>query len=306
MEASLFSARLVRHAPRFDRLYLYRVPLSEWAAGRLRRRRSRILFDLDDAWDAPEGDETAVARLRRRFLERSLRRAVSVSSLVVVSNERNAEAVRGLGGRAEVVPTAIDLEKVVYRDRAQGPIGPRPVVGWMGTPSTARYLAMIEPALARVASERRVCIRVVGSGRTPFAALEAESQGWSAEREAQDIAAFDIGLMPMPDTPWTRGKAALKALQYGASGAPTVASWTSTNDAILGSDRGTLFCRSEEDWVRAIVRLVDEPARRGEIGRRGRQLVEGRYSVELHAPRLAGLIRHEAVSASSGLDGELK
>lgn len=289
-ESQVVAARLVRRAERFDRLYLCKIPLPEWAVRRLSRHRSRILFDLDDAWDAPEGDGSTLARLRRRFLERSFERAVRVASVVVVSNQRNATTVRRMGGEAVVVPTTVDLQRAVYRDRAGGPVGSAPILGWIGTPSTARYLALIEPALVRLQAQAPVVVRLIGSGPHPFGRLQADVREWSRATEGHEVAEFDIGLMPMPDTEWTRGKAALKALQYGASGCPTVATWTATNEAILGREGGVAFCRSEDDWVRELGGLVADSARRGELGRKGRQVVEERYSVQVQAPRLVRLI----------------
>ncbi len=125
----------------------------------------------------------------------------------------------------------------------------------------------------------------------PHRARAADIRPWKLESEVGELGGFDIGLMPMPDTPWTRGKAALKALQYGASGAPAVASWTTTNAEILGEHEGAVLCRSNHDWLTALDELIKNDDLRSERGRRGRRLVEQRYSVAVNAPRLINLIR---------------
>lgn len=288
-ESWIVSARLLACAGKFDRLYLYKIPLPSMATAALRRHRARIIFDLDDAWDSPEGGRSGLARFRSRLLRHSFERAVALAALVVVSNDRNAAVVSHLGGRSTVVPTTVDVDDYPFRDRATA-ASTAPVLGWIGTPSTAGYLPLVESAILRAASERQFVVRLVGSGGNPFAMVRPEVRDWSRTTEAQDVGGFDIGLMPMPDTEWTRGKAALKALQYGASGAPTIASWTPTNETILGRDQGAVLCRTEDDWRRAILDLLEHPARRAEIGRRGRKLVEDRFSLRRHAPRLVSII----------------
>lgn len=110
---------------------------------------------------------------------------------------------------------------------------------------------------------------------------------------------IDIGLMPMPDTPWTRGKAATKALQYRACGAPTVASRTATNLAILGESEGTLFATTSDEWTASLLRLIDDAALRSTLGRQAHARVLERFSVESNAPRLIQLIREPAATLPS-------
>ncbi len=290
-QAGAFAARIIRAADRFDRILLYRIPVPSWAVPPLARRRSRIVCDFDDAMDAVEDDTKGLAgALRRRILRRSLLNSIAVSRVAVTSNQRNADVVRRAGGTPAIVPTSIDTARFGFRDR-RTLAGPVPVIGWMGTPSTARYLAPIEGPLGDVSRRAGAIVRLVGAGANPFAALDVDVRPWTYESETADLEGFDVGLMPMPDTSWTRGKAALKALQYGASGAPTVASWTATNAEILREDAGTSFCRSPADWLAALECLVLDAEQRSAQGRRGRQLVERCYSVGVNAPRLIDLIR---------------
>lgn len=288
IETHVGCARLLRRVRHHDRVLIYRVPLPGWAALALRPYHDRLVYDFDDALDAGEGT-TLIDRWRRRHLAATLRRAVLACAAVVTSNRRNADTVRSLGGVPVVIPTSLVLARYPVRSpHAPGTV----VLGWMGTPSTARYLAEIEDALADVLAQRPgTVVRLVGSGGNPFQRLQPEVLPWSADTEVAHLLSFDIGLMPMPDTSWTRGKAALKALQYGAASAPTVASWTATNEEILAAGGGARLCRNHREWVEALLALIDDPAARTEMGRRARVHVHQHYSVEVNGARLAAVIR---------------
>ena len=290
LETQIGCLRLVWRLGHYDRVLLYRVALPAWAVPLLRRRRHDLVYDYDDALDAGEGS-TLIERMRQRYLSKSLVRAVSVCAAVSTSNSRNAAVVASLGGKAVVVPTSVDVaafpRRTAYTDSV--------VLGWMGTPSTARYLAEIEPALHEVLTVRPgVVLRLVGSGANPFAHLQPELVAWHQEEEIEQLLRFDIGLMPMPDTAWTRGKAALKALQYGAARSPVVASWTSTNEEILGGDTGAILCRTTEEWTSALLALIDEPERRRALGEAAHAHVARRYSIQVNGPRLAAVVASPA------------
>ena len=290
VETQLGCLRLVWRLHRYDRVLLYRVAVPNWAVWVLWRRRNDLVYDFDDALDASEGGGWA-SRLRRHVLARSLTRAVKVCAAVCTSNARNAEVVTALGGHPVVVPTSVDMARFPERPSPGG----RVVLGWIGTPSTAQYLPAIEGALATVLAARpEVSVRLVGSGGNPFASLPAEIVEWTDAAEVDELIRFDIGLMPMPDTAWTRGKAALKALQYGAARTPTVASWTRTNDEILGAAGGVILCRTPDEWRDALLALVDDPSRRADMGERARAHVARFYSVQANGARLAAVLRHPA------------
>lgn len=277
--------RLVRQVRAYDRVLIYRCPVPAWARRALSAHRDRILFDFDDALDQPELEGGMLQHWRARILRRGMQNAVAASGLTITSNRRNAAVVRALGGRVTVIPTCVDVSRAVLRDRT-GLSAPAPVLGWIGSPSTARYLLGIEDALTRVAARHTISVRLIGAGCNPFVRFRPDMRPWALSTELEDVSAFDIGLMPMPDTVWTRGKAALKALQYGAAGVPAVASWTETNAEILGEHDGVLLCRSNDDWIDALGRLLTDPALRLAVSARARRLVEARYSADAMAPRL--------------------
>lgn len=292
LQTLVFQARVVWMARRFDRLVIHRVPVAGWTCRALRRRRADIVCDFDDALDAyPVDRREWLGAAKRAIVRRGLRNAILLSTTAVTSNAYNSALVERLGRRVVVIPTSVDLARIPFRCRRE-PIGRQLVIGWIGTPSTAFYLEEIEEALEAVAAAHRPVIRLVGAGRSPFRRLAVELADWSFDHEVDEVQGFDIGLMPMPDTPWTRGKAALKALQYGASGAPTVASFTPTNVEILGEQEGTEFAKTTTEWIAALSKLIEDAPARAEAGRRARARVARLYSVEVNAPKVAEVIRH--------------
>jgi glycosyltransferase involved in cell wall biosynthesis len=278
-------AQVVRRVRDFDRVFIYRCPVPAWARPALLAHRDRILFDFDDALDQPELEGGPLQHWRVRVLRQGMQNAVAVSRLTITSNRRNAAVVRELGGQVEIIPTSVDVSRAVLRDRTRLSTL-APILGWIGTPTTARYLGQTEDALIRLSVTRPLDVRLIGAGRNPFGRFQPDLRPWSLESEFEDVDAFDIGLMPMADTQWTRGKAALKALQYGAAGMPTVASWTETNAEILGEREGALLCRSTDEWLGALERLLDNDEFRVELGARARRRVEAGYSLDAMAPRL--------------------
>jgi hypothetical protein len=116
-----------------------------------------------------------------------------------------------------------------------------------------------------------------------------EHRPWSLATEAADLASFDIGIMPLPDTDWARGKCGYKILQYFSAGVPAVASPVGVNSELIGSDRG-LLAASTTDWHSALERLIDDAAERRERGAAAREFVEREYSYQRWAPELAALL----------------
>jgi glycosyltransferase involved in cell wall biosynthesis len=281
--------RITRLAPQFDRVFVYKCPVPSWALPALAPCRERLLYDFDDALDQAELEGGLLQHWRTRVLRRGMENAVAAARLTITSNTRNAAVVRQMGGRVVVIPTCVDLAQAILRDRRRL-TAPAPVLGWTGTPSTARYLASIEKPLSVLVGRRPVAVCLIGAGRSPFAGLRADVRPWSLATEPQDVSAFDVGLMPMPDTPWTRGKAALKALLYGASGMASVASWTPTNAEILGEHNGSVLCHSEADWLAAFERVLSDDDWRSEMGARARRRVESSYSLDRMVPRLMSAI----------------
>ena len=211
------------------------------------------------------------------------------AALVIAGNEYLAERARAAGAQSIViVPTVVDLMhyKIVHRNR-NNPL----VVGWIGSPSTSHYLSVIAPVIKSLSNEYNVRFVVVGPGEESVRNLPVEAQSWSEETEVQSIQGFDIGIMPLPDTPWERGKCGYKLIQYMACGLPVVASPVGINNQIIKHGTNGFLARDLHEWEEALRCLLNDQNLRRDMGTKGREIVEARYSLQVQAPRLERLMR---------------
>jgi glycosyltransferase involved in cell wall biosynthesis len=148
--------------------------------------------------------------------------------------------------------------------------------------------------LARLASQAggvEFELLTVGGHAPEIPGIRVRSEPWSESREAEFLRKVDIGLMPLPDDEWTRGKCAYKALQYMAAGIPVVADDVGVSAKVIGHQRAGLIAHGDDQWTRSLATLAADPQLRARLGAKGRQQVEESYSVERWAPRLAEVLR---------------
>lgn len=187
-----------------------------------------------------------------------------------------------------VVPTTIDTEKYRVLPERNPPI---PTIGWTGSYSSEQYLDIVRPALQSLARRHAFRLVVVGGGRFAADAVAVEHRPWRAGTEVADLSDIDIGVMPLEDTEWERGKCGLKALQYMALGIPAVVSPVGVNREIIQHGSNGLIAESPEAWERCLEDLITNSSLRRRLGLAGRDSVEERYSARVHAPQVASRFR---------------
>jgi glycosyltransferase involved in cell wall biosynthesis len=280
-------------------------PRLEMAA---KRSGAKLVFDFDDAiWLA----DMSSYNQRFRWLKdaEKIPRILRAADLVLAGNAFLADYARSFNQRVQIVPTTIDTD--TYQPRSHRPEGPL-CIGWSGSFSTIRDFRLAAPTLKRLRARygERVRFKVIGDNTFRDDELGVVGQPWKADTEVADLQEIDIGLMPLPDNEWSRGKCGLKGLQYMALGIPTLMSPVGVNADIITDGKDGYLPGSDEDWERDLVSLIENPALRAQIGAAGRQRVVQGYSVRAWRDRycdlLSGLVRPapEAtaqVAAPSGL-----
>lgn len=233
----------------------------------------------------------------RRLLGDKIAHAMRGAHLVTVGNAYLAGyALRAGARRVEIIPTVIDLERYTQPLTAPHP-NPTFTIGWIGSPATAKYLKEIAPALAEVCAGGRGRVRLIGSGAVDLPGVPVAVLPWDEATEVSTMQQFDVGLMPLPDEPWARGKCGFKLIQYMACGLPVVASPVGVNRQIVEHGVNGFLANTTEEWVLALRTLLDDAGLRARMGQAGRKKVEERYSLQVTGQKLAGLIRSVAETA---------
>jgi glycosyltransferase involved in cell wall biosynthesis len=258
---------------RADVTWLYREMVSTLVTFEGFTRRPRLL-DVDDAVHLFRDGRTA-------------RRLAGLVDLVLVSNPRLAEAWRQWTPSVEILPMAIDTE--LYEPT---PLPEKPVIGWIGSPGNLIYLERIAPALVEVVRRFPDATFAVCSERRPhLSGLPFAYVPWSPAAECPFLASLTIGLVPLDDTAWERGKFSYKMLQYMACGRPSVASPVGVNADMLARAEIGIAASTNAQWVDALSALLADRAAAEHMGATARALAVSDYSVEVLAPRLAVIFR---------------
>jgi glycosyltransferase involved in cell wall biosynthesis len=257
----------------------------------LEQRLLRIpyILDFDDAFFLKY--RTGRLRWFSPLLGGKFDQLLRAAAAVTAGNPHLAAYARRFNANVTLLPSVVDTDHYTPADQ---PFVATPfTVGWIGSPSTSPYLqALVEP-LQRLAQEQPVRLLVVGGPAPAIPGVDVIEHPWSLEQEVQLIQQFSVGVMPLPDSPWARGKCAYKLIQCMACAIPVIASPVGANVEAVPPTCG-LLASSAGDWLAAFRQLAADPALRARLGAAGRQWVEERYSLRSALPVLAGVIREVA------------
>lgn len=290
-----FGRRLgdMRRLPRPDLIWLEyeALPWMPWAIeATIWPRDVPVVADYDDAiFHRYDRHHRALVR---GVLGSKIDRVMARSRLVTAGNAYLADRAHAAGAeRVEIVPTVVDLDAYHVTARHEA----TQCVGWIGTPQTWAELARpIHATLLPVLAARGATFRAVGAALMAADGNRLEIRPWSEASEGAAIQEMDIGVMPLPDTPWARGKCGYKLIQYMGCGLPVVASPVGVNVEIVEHGVNGFLARSDAEWQDAIATLLADPDLRARMGAAGRRKVEEHYSLQVWGPRVAEMLRSVA------------
>jgi glycosyltransferase involved in cell wall biosynthesis len=229
---------------------------------RLLRRAAPGVYDLDDGLPWDDGTLPSLGRWWKRPFPRSLlaRRAAAAADRLIVGNEVLAEWAALHCGDVRLIPTCVEPDEYVVRTAWE--LGEVPLIGWIGSPATEPYLLDLAAVLAEVHHRTGAMVEIISGGDEVPAALAGFTtmRRWHSGATAE-IAAWDVGIMPLRDGPYERAKCGYKLLQYAASGVPAVGAPVGVNATLLRGMDG-LAPRSQGEWVDALCEVLTEPAAR--------------------------------------------
>lgn len=285
----------LRHLSDYDLIFIYRelLPIGPAFVERLlmSKNRSPVVFDFDDAIFLPSVSEANRLISALKFPAK-VATIIARSTRVIAGNEFLADYARRYNPAVTMIPTCVDTTRFAP---AAHRANPRPVVGWIGSPTTSSYLKALVPVLQQVAARRRFTLRVSGASEPiEVPGLTVENIPWSLDREVELFSTCDVGIYPLADDQWSRGKCGFKAIQFMACGVPVVAAAVGVNQEIVRDGVNGYLAATDSEWVEKLDRLIADPALRARFGEAGRQTIESRYSLRINAPRLAETLRDAA------------
>ncbi len=280
----------MRRAAGFDAVYLFReaallgpAVFERW----LKAKNKPIVFDFDDAifvrYVSPANGYLSYLKFPGKT-----GKICRMASHVMAGNDFLAAYARRYNSGVTVVPTTMDLEKYTLEERRTFDI---PMIGWTGSYSSLQYLRNLHGVLREVYSRVPFHLRVIGPGSPDLAGLPVEFIPWRAESEVADLRPIDVGLMPVPDNPWNRGKCACKALQYMALAIPAICSPVGVNAQIIRDGENGFLADKESEWIEKLIRLLRSEKLRRKLGAAGRKTVEERFSAEVAARTVCEVFR---------------
>ena len=275
----------IRDAHQFDVVFLQRLtlPFSDLPERILAKKNPRLIFDFDDAIYQTESGESPV---RKRVFDRVVARATEV----IAGSDYLAERA---GSKAIVIPTVIDT--LPYHPKPYARRRNKLIIGWIGTYSNYPNFQPILPILKRILKDHpSVEFHLVSDRPPPFSLPKMTYFPWDKNREIADLQSFHIGIMPLLDTSWNRGKCAFKLIQYMAVGIPVVAGAVGANKEVVQEGITGHLADSPEAWERALKRLIEDESSRQKLGRAGRERCLQHYSLKSQQMRLLESLKRVA------------
>ena len=251
--------------------------------------RKPYIYDFDDAFYLKY--RSGWLGLASPLLGRKFEKIIAGASEVTAGNSGLADYARLYNARAQFLPTVVDTLRYLPQPVARG--GHSFTVGWIGSPSTAPYLSQLIEPLSAIGKEGAVRLIVIGGKAPKVPNVDVVEVEWNENTEVDIINSFDVGVMPLPDDEWARGKCAFKLIQYMACAIPVIASPVGANVEVVNGICG-LMATTHEEWAEALRWLRDRPLSRAKMGSAGRDRVMQYYSLHKNLPILENVIR-EAV-----------
>lgn len=242
-----------------------------------KKRGAKVIYDFDDSiWL----ENVSEANKKFKWLKDPSKtsKIIAHSDLIFAGNQYLADYANQFNRQTVIVPTTIDTD--VYQPVATSPTH-QVIIGWSGSVTTIQHFEYALGFLKKIRAKYgdKVVFKVIGDPNYSNPELGIKGIKWTAESEVRELCAFDIGIMPLPDDEWAKGKCGLKGLQYMALAIPTIMSPVGVNSTIIQDGENGFLAVEEDEWVQKISLLVDDAVLRKKLGAAARQTVIEKYSV---------------------------
>lgn len=275
---------------RFDYIFIHREasmigpPVFEFIIAKILRK--KFIYDFDDAIWLPNYSQSN-AKFHRLKAYGKVKKIIKWADKVVVGNSFLADYALQFNDNVQVIPTTIDLINVhnLVTNHQEDVIR----IGWTGSHTTMEYLPLLVPTLKELEQKYPIKFRVI-SNHPPEISLDClEYVKWNKATEIEDLAAIHIGVMPLKDSVWAKGKCGFKGLQYMSLQIPSVVSAVGVNTEIVQNGENGFLISKEEDWKKTLLELIEDIELRRRMGKAGHQTIKERYSVAANTPNYLSL-----------------
>ena len=290
--------RAIWCSPKYDAVFLQREILSEffydppflifplWLLNR------HIIYDVDDAiWIFPPHSVRSASRILNTLTRWRFYWNVRLSKGVIVSTEYISDHVKKINGNVKVIPTLVDVEDFPVREhKASGPV----IIGWIGGPGNLIFLKTVEKPLAGLALKYPIKLRVISSRTIDMDGIDVDFVPWDKATEATYISSFDVGIMPLPENDYTKGKGGFKILEYMAAGLPSVISPVGVNAHIIQNNTNGFFAKDDQEWVDTLSSLIKDVSLRKKMGAEARAFVLRHYDYKIWIDTFVSTVKNVA------------
>ncbi len=283
----------IAKADQYDVIFIQRetfVTGSTFFEHRFAKTKAKVVFDFDDAiWllDISEGNKN-LSWLKDPSKTKKI---IGLSDLIIAGNSYLADYASRHNENVKVLPTVIDTD--FYRSAhriAQGPV----TIGWSGSQTTNKHFLLAEPWLRKLKEKYGTKIRFVAvtERKIEIEGLDVETIVWNKKCEVENLDLIDIGMMPLPDDDWARGKCGFKGIQYMSLSKPAVMSPVGVNPEIIEHGVNGYLAESTDEWFQCLSVLIESAELRSKIGAEGRKSIEQHYSVKSAQGKLLSMLEN--------------
>ena len=256
--------KLFKHCRKMDIVILQKRLLSHLNISLIQWFSSKLLFDFDDAIYTKQ-HEGKITISKGRF--RKFAKTIRATDGAIVGNSILANMASD-NPNVSIIPSAVETRNIALKNYEDQSV--KTVIGWVGTPMNLPYLQLLQPHLAKLSEKHDIEFRIISSEPIEMPGVNMRFIPWSLETQESELAQFDIGVMPLPDSEHAAGKCGYKALQYMAAGIPAVVSDVGVNHEIVTHNQEGMVCEKISDFYDALRYLIEHPEIRQKMGKIGR------------------------------------
>ena len=241
----------------------------------------KIVADYDDAFFHRYDQNNSF--LIRNLLKNKIDSVMEYADMVLAGNNYLLERAKLTNRNVKLFPTVVDINKFKNSNPIKDDVF---TIGWIGSPGTANYLKIIEDALKEVSLDKDIRINLIGANKIKINSVSINYIKWDENTEVEEISKFDVGIMPLPDNSWERGKCGFKLIQYLSCNLPVIGSPVGVNREIIINGVNGFQANSTDEWIKYIRLLKDDKELMLKMGKNGRRFVEEKYSLQRNVVKL--------------------